>query len=118
AKKMRVMQRFLDYVGSFRERLGNGDLDSICDGRGRSNLRGKPQRHDQLEGVRSVVGHFTHTASSATPHPLAAGIILPEDLRQRVAPSNSMQEEERIAQIALSGRVRADEDRERAQFES
>src|SRR5208282_118518 len=64
------------------------------------------------------VGDFTHTASSATPHPLAADIFFPENLRQRVTPSDAMQEEERIAQIALAGSIRADEDRERSQFES
>src|SRR5271157_518680 len=115
---MRVMQRFADHVGCFGERLGNGDLDSVCDGRWRLVLRGKPQRHDQFEGVRSVVGYFTHSASSAAPHTLAADIFFPENLCQRVPSADAMQEEKGIAEIALSGGIRADEDRERTQFES
>src|SRR5208282_3544347 len=105
-------------AGSPDGRFGDRNPDLVLDGGKRSVLLRKPHVHAKFKGIRSSVGHFTHAAPCSTPDPLPPGIAFAEDIRKLVTSPNPVEEEESIAQIALSDRVRADEDRERAQFES
>ena len=95
--------------GASASRSGNGDLDAVIDGETLSSPE-EVSIPTPARRSRTRVSDFTHTAPECHSRPARRRHISPRRSPPAVTPANSMQKEEGIADVALSGSIRADED--------
>ena len=80
-------------------------------------LRRNLEINSECKTRRAPIRHLAQAATYTAPNTLAADVFLSEDFRQIITPTNSMQEQECIADIALARCIGANEDGQRTQCE-